>query len=1096
MKKRALGIVLAAAIAAFAAPSNATAATPPSVTLGSYSTASNTFAAAEVTGDVKTLTVSVSGAGKIADTTGASTTDLNGTSATYAVASAAAAQEKLRSLTFSGTSNATEIEVTADGNETSKLPEGAKLTQVGDHYYMWVGEVLSWSAAYNKAKTFKYNGMQGYLATITSDSEYAALQAISKQGSWVGGTIMVYSSGAKINDESELPQKEGAFKFMREYGAEGVGQRDIAYNDYYWACGPDAGKSLSPLSTHSDGEPNAFRHTRTVDEIKPASVTDVLKMTKWESCLVANNSGTDVINDLIEPGQDGIYTGYFVEFGGYAEGKDPGKGDPTLTTAVSYSFAHQHGSWSYSADGATLTATCGASEGACGLTDRKVALTISAEGKTYDGQAASVTVGTLAEQKAWKATDLSIPSVTYKYRATPDDEWADATEAVRAGYYKACISGGSASAEVEFAINKRAVTVSGLTAKVKTYDGTTDAELVTSGAVFDSKVTGDSLSVTGTAVFESPSAGDGKRVVISDLALTGDSAANYELAAEGNQTTAGSNINKRVVELTWGNAEFEYDGESHAPTCTLGNTVAGDDVSATVSGAETNAGNDYEAVVSLGGNEASNYALPESATKKFSIAKAGIAPSVSLDGWTYGDEAKSPSVSGNTSGGAVTYTYYDAEGNALSGQPTDAGTYSVKATVAETANYKEATTKPCEFTIARKDISNATIELGDSLICNDAEQEQTVKSVTVDGLAVTYTVSDNKATKAGEYTLTVTGTGNFTGTATKKFTVAPNPDQVAADEVAELIEKIGDVKYNDDSKEAIEAAKKAYDSLTDEQKARVDSKIVEKLKQADDEYKKLDGEVKAAEDAVSKIGDVKYDGASKEAIEAAKKAYDALDDEQKKAIDPKIVELLKKSEDEYKKLDDEVKAAEDAVSKIGDVKYDGASKEAIEAAKKAYDALDDEQKKAIDPKIVELLKKSEDEYEKLDDEVKAAEEAISKILDVDATDASKEAIEAAKKAYDSLTDEQKKAIDAKFPKAVAKAEETYTEKVAEQKAAAEKAAAEKAAADAKAAATKKTVTTKTTVIPATGDVLDIAVVAVAIMGIAAIALGAATRRRS
>ena len=1038
MKKRALGIVLAAALAAFAAPSNAMAATPPSVTLGSYSTSSNSFASAEVTGDVKTLTVSVSGAGKIADTTGASTTDLNGTSATYAVASAAAAQEKLRSLTFSGTSNATEIEVTADGNETSKLPEGAKLTQVGDHYYMWVGEVLSWSAAYNKAKTFKYNGMQGYLATITSDSEYAALQAISKAGSWVGGTIMVYSSGAKINDESALPQKEGAFAFMREYGAEGVGQREVAYNDYYWACGPDAGKSLSPLSTHSDGEPNAFRHTRTVEELKPASVTDVLKMTKWESCLVANNDGTDVINDLIEPGQNGKYTGYFVEFGGYAEGKDPGKGDPTLTTAVSYSFAHQHGSWAYSADGATLTATCGASEGTCGLTDRKVSLTLSAAGKTYDGKPASVTVGTLAEQKAWKAADLSIPTVTYKYRATADGEWVDAAEAVRAGTYKARISGGSASAEVEFTINKRTVTVSGLAAKAKTYDGATDAELVTSNAVFDNEVEGDSLSVTGTATFDSPSAGDGKRVAISDLALRGDSAADYELAAEGNQTTAGANINKRVVELTWGNAEFEYDGAPHAPACTLGNKVTGDDVSATVSGAETNAGNDYEAVVSLSGDAAGNYALPESATKRFSIAKAGIAPSVSLDGWTYGDEAKSPSVSGNTSGGVVTYTYYDAEDNALSGQPTDAGTYSVKATVAETANYKEATTKPCEFTIACKDISKAVIELGDSLTCNDAEQEQTVQSVTVDGLKVTYTVSDNKVTAAGEYTLTVTATGNFTGTATKKFTVAPNPDQVAADKVAELIEKIGDVKYNDDSKDAIEAAKKAYDSLTDEQKARVDSKVVEKLE---------------------------------------------------------------KSESEYKKLDDEVKAAEDAVSKIGDVMYDGASKDAIEAARKAYDSLTDEQKARVDSKVVEKLEKSESEYKKLDDEVKAAEDAISKILDVDATDASKEAIEAARKAYDSLTDEQKKAVDAKFPKAVEKAEEAYTEKVAEkkaaaEKAAAEKAAAEKAAAEAKAAATKKTVTTKTTVIPATGDVSGIAAVAVAIMGVAAIALGAAVRRRS
>ena len=213
------------------------------------------------------------------------------------------------------------------------------------------------------------------------------------------------------------------------------------------------------------------------------------------------------------------------------------------------------------------------------------------------------------------------------------------------------------------------------------------------------------------------------------------------------------------------------------------------------------------------------------------------------------------------------------------------------------------------------------------------------------------------------------------------------------------------------------------------------------------------------------------------------------------------MESLEKSESEYKKLDDEVKAAEEAVSKIGDVKYDGASKEAIEAARKACDSLTDEQKRAIDPKVVESLEKSEAEYKKLDDELKAAEEAISKILEVDATDASKEAIEAARKVYDSLTDEQKKAVDAKFPKAVEKAEEAYTEKVAEkkaaaEKAAAEKAAAEKAAAEAKAAATKKTVTTKTTVIPATGDVSGIAAVAVAIMGVAAIALAAVARRRS
>lgn len=83
------------------------------------------------------------------------------------------------------------------------------------------------------------------------------------------------------------------------------------------------------------------------------------------------------------------------------------------------------------------------------------------------------------------------------------------------------------------------------------------------------------------------------------------------------------------------------------------------------------------------------------------IAKASITPSVSIENWTYGEAAKTPSVTGNTGNGAVTYTYAKKDTTDFSATvPTDAGDYTAKAVVAETNNYLggEAT---ADFTIAK-----------------------------------------------------------------------------------------------------------------------------------------------------------------------------------------------------------------------------------------------------------------------------------------------------------------------------------------------------------------------------------------------------------
>lgn len=88
------------------------------------------------------------------------------------------------------------------------------------------------------------------------------------------------------------------------------------------------------------------------------------------------------------------------------------------------------------------------------------------------------------------------------------------------------------------------------------------------------------------------------------------------------------------------------------------------------------------------------------------------------------------------------------------------------------------------ITVNPKNIAGATINLGAALTYTGSEQTQTVSSVVLDDKTLTagsdYTVSGNTGTNADDYTLTVSGTGNYTGTATKAFSIAKKPIDVSA----------------------------------------------------------------------------------------------------------------------------------------------------------------------------------------------------------------------------------------------------------------------------------------------------------------------------
>ena len=154
-------------------------------------------------------------------------------------------------------------------------------------------------------------------------------------------------------------------------------------------------------------------------------------------------------------------------------------------------------------------------------------------------------------------------------------------------------------------------------------------------------------------------------------------------------------------------------------------------------------------------------------TAEFKALEA-ITPTVTLAGWTYGDNPNVPQVGGNPGNGAVTFTYKAEGATEFTGDmPTNAGTHTVKAAV-DAANKYAAGEATNTFTInkAAGTISYATASVnktyGDAAFTNELTK-------TGDG-TVSYESTNIDAATVDEQTgeVTIVGDGEATITATVK----------------------------------------------------------------------------------------------------------------------------------------------------------------------------------------------------------------------------------------------------------------------------------------------------------------------------------------
>lgn len=393
------------------------------------------------------------------------------------------------------------------------------------------------------------------------------------------------------------------------------------------------------------------------------------------------------------------------------------------------------------------------------ITPGEITPKLTVKGCTYGGAAEPSVEG-----------NLGGGAVTYYYNTDGSNEngtkWTEDAKLDAGTYYmyaQIAANGNYAAGTtdaVKFTVAPKQVTVSGISADDKEYDGKTDAALKFDKAAIDGMVKGDDLTVTAGGAFENADAGKDKTVNISNLKLGGKDAENYELAETGNQATATAAISPKETAITAAAVENKtYDGNADAVVTNVtiagvnGDLVKGTDfeiISASFPDADADeSAVDVDINVKLIGHAANNYTLTNGVYTAVSAAKinkaANTVKSTDITA-VYGDTDKAVSVSDAI--GDVTYAVTngsDVVSVDENGELTilKAGKAEIKISAAGNTNY-EAGNAVIAVEVARKAV---TIKVDDKTKTkgnNDPEFTGTVIGLVNDSDlgAVTYKRAD------------------------------------------------------------------------------------------------------------------------------------------------------------------------------------------------------------------------------------------------------------------------------------------------------------------------------------------------------------------
>ena len=367
----------------------------------------------------------------------------------------------------------------------------------------------------------------------------------------------------------------------------------------------------------------------------------------------------------------------------------------------------------------------------------------------------------------------------------------------------------TAPASVAVSIGRKPLTLTKVTAVSKPYDGTTNAGITS--VTFDGVTLIRGTDYNVTASFEDASVGNNK-MVTATVTLMEQTAKNYALEQSSFMTTgsitkaAAPDFTKEAALVIVNDCEKTYTvtlptlpeletpKEYGAPTYELGEIKLNDGYY--TSGAKVENGkltlpiqkNDVETTGSVGTVtvviKSTNY---ENITLTVNIfAKNKITPvldgEVTANEITYGDALGKSTISGKmkdpATGAEVEGTFVWKDGTI---KPNASKNYQAEWTFTPAEGYEEyaIATGTVMVTVNPKSIDGATITLEKyEFAYNAAEQSPKITGVTLetwDETRITYVIkSGDKATDVSDsITLTIEGTGNYTGRATVKWKITP-----------------------------------------------------------------------------------------------------------------------------------------------------------------------------------------------------------------------------------------------------------------------------------------------------------------------------------
>lgn len=277
--------------------------------------------------DISLMTITLSN-GKLPDDilNDATIRDDYGRSATWIFKDKKSSQEiekKIQNMTFDYVNNMN-VYVSVNANENKGFDsdiDQMKLTQwsVNGHYYLYIGERISWTRAYQRAMSYKLGGQQGYLVTTTSKEEINYLLSLNGNPTWTSGTRLVKADGSLLNNDKIDLVAPGIFTYRNTNHTTNT---NVSRTHPYWAAGPESGNPLPNI--WANNEPN---ESPSPEVPLDGTLSDVQK---YESCIMVI-AQQQCLNDIKEGNRTDtpLYAvqGFFVEFGGYADGADPGQPD-------------------------------------------------------------------------------------------------------------------------------------------------------------------------------------------------------------------------------------------------------------------------------------------------------------------------------------------------------------------------------------------------------------------------------------------------------------------------------------------------------------------------------------------------------------------------------------------------------------------------------------------------------------------------------------------------------------------------------------------------------------------------------------------------